>query len=77
MTIFPLNVYDTIVEHRRRLLRTLKRNPSLKPYFEAVFADCYQDARQDATTETQLSMDTFPEECPFTKQDVIDPDFLP
>jgi hypothetical protein len=58
----------TIVEHRRRLIRALKKNPSLKNYWEAVFEECYQDARQDAKTETQLPLNTFPEVCPFLKR---------
>ncbi len=67
----------TIVEHRRRLLRTFKRNRNLKRYFHEVFKDCYQDARQDAKTETQLSIHIFPENCPFSQEDVLNPDFLP
>ena len=67
----------TIVEHRRRLLRLFKRNPSLSRYFAQVFQECYQDARQDAKTETQLPLNTFPEICPFAKEDVLNPDFLP
>ncbi|MDY6781878.1 MAG: DUF29 domain-containing protein [Cyanobacteriota bacterium] len=67
----------SIVEHRRRLLRSFKKNPSLKRYFYDVFEECYQDARQDAKTETQLPLKTFPETCPFLTEEVIDPDFLP
>ncbi|MEA5533904.1 DUF29 domain-containing protein [Crocosphaera sp. XPORK-15E] len=68
---------SSIVEHRRRLLRTFKRNPSLKRYFDEVFDECYQDARQDAKTETQLPLNIFPKTCPFTKEDILNPDFLP
>ncbi len=67
----------TIVEHRRRLLRLLKKNPSLRRYFEEVFEDCYQDARQDTKTETQLPLATFPEACPFSQEDILNPDYLP
>jgi hypothetical protein len=68
---------NSIVEHRRRILRSFKHSPSLKRYFEQVFDECYQDARQDAKTETQLPLITFPEICDFAQAEVLDPDFLP
>lgn len=68
---------NSIVEHRRRILRSFKHSPSLKRYFEQVFDECYQDARQDAKTETQLPLITFPEICDFSQAEVLDPDFLP
>ncbi|MEA5470803.1 DUF29 domain-containing protein [Spirulina sp. 06S082] len=67
----------SIVEHRRRLLRAFKKSPSLRRYFEEIFAECYQDARQDTKTETQLPLDIFPEICPFSQAEILDPDFLP
>ncbi|AFY73752.1 protein of unknown function DUF29 [Synechococcus sp. PCC 7502] len=67
----------SIVEHRRRILISFKHSPSLKKYFEQVFDECYIDARQDAKTETQLPLVTFPEVCDFSKEQVLDPDFLP
>ncbi len=67
----------TIVEHRRRILRAFKNSPSLKPYFESIFAECYAEARVDAATETQLPLDTFPQECPLAIEDILNPEFLP
>lgn len=67
----------SIVEHRRRILRSFKYSPSLKRHFDLVFDECYVDARQDAKTETQLTLETFPEICDFTQAEVLDPDFLP
>jgi len=67
----------TIREHRRRLTRTFKDSPSLKPYFQEVFADCYQDAKKQASDETGLSVDTFPVDSPFTMDECLDEDFLP
>ncbi|MCF3609792.1 DUF29 domain-containing protein, partial [Planktothrix agardhii 1033] len=54
---------STIVEHRRRLLILFKDSPSLKGYGQEIFAECYQDARQDGATETQLKISVFPDEC--------------
>ena len=67
----------SIVEHRRRLLRAFKKSPSLRRYFDEVFDECYHDARQDTKTETQLPLNTFPELCPFSKEEILNPNFLP
>jgi hypothetical protein len=67
----------TIVEHRRRILRTFKNSPSLKPYFEHIFTECYAETRVDAATETQLPIETFPEECPLAIAEILNPEFLP
>jgi hypothetical protein len=68
---------STIVEHRRRILRALKSSPSLQPYLREIFPECYEEARVDAATETQLPMDSFPAKCPFTMEEVLNPKFLP
>jgi hypothetical protein len=68
---------STIVEHRRRILRALKNSPSLKPYLQEIFSECYEDARVDAATETQLPLDSFLPECPFALEEVLNPEFLP
>jgi hypothetical protein len=31
----------TIREHRKRLIKAFQKSPSLKPYYESVFAECY------------------------------------
>ncbi|MGL4501776.1 MAG: DUF29 domain-containing protein, partial [Planktothrix sp.] len=67
---------STIVEHRRRLLILFKDSPSLKAYSQEIFAECYQDACQDAATETQLKVSVFPDECPFNLEVVLRVDYL-
>lgn len=67
---------STIVEHRRRLLILFKDSPSLRGYGQEIFAECYQDARQDAATETQLKVSVFPDECPFNLEVVLKVDYL-
>ena len=62
----------TIIEHSRRLNKALKNSPSLKPYFDTVFDECYNEACKAAAVETQLPLATFPESSPFTKSDVLD-----
>jgi hypothetical protein len=67
----------TIKEHRRRLQEALSTSPSLKPYLDQVLAECYQDARDLAATETGLSLDHFPTQCPYSPTQVLDRDYLP
>jgi hypothetical protein len=67
----------TIREHRRRLRKLFQNSPSLKPYFEEVFLECYQDAREQACDETGLPLEIFPTEPLFTPEEAIDRDYLP
>ncbi|MEA5620663.1 DUF29 domain-containing protein [Cronbergia sp. UHCC 0137] len=67
----------SITEHSLRLNKALKKSPSLKSYFEEVFAECYHDARLIASQETGIDIFVFPEICPFSKVDVLNPQYLP
>ena len=67
----------SIVEHRRRIRKTLKDSPSLKPYLEEVLVECYADAVEQASAETGLSVETFPQLCIYTAVEVLDSEFLP
>ena len=67
----------TIIEHRQRLRDTFKTSPSLYRFFEDIFNESYQDARELAAGATGLSIQIFPLESPFTKEEVLNPDFLP
>ena len=67
----------TIVEHRKRLQEAFKVSPSLRRYYEEVFLDCYQDARELASAETGLSVEIFSEVCPFTQEEALNPNYLP
>ncbi|WP_035829131.1 DUF29 domain-containing protein [Crocosphaera watsonii] len=68
---------STIFEHRDRLDDDFADSPSLKRYFEEVFEPCYQKARKHASIETGLSLDTFPINCPFTPEQVLNINYLP
>lgn len=67
----------TIKEHRNRLEDDFAGSPSLKNYFLEVFDECYQKARDLASSETGLSIYVFPTECPFHPDLVLESDFLP
>lgn len=67
----------TIKEHRNRLEDDFADSPSLKNYFLEVFEQCYQKARDLASSETGLSLSVFPVECPFNPDLVLKSDFFP
>jgi Domain of unknown function DUF29 len=67
----------SIAEHRRRIRKALKDSSSLKPDLEEVFAECYSDAVEQASAETGLPFETFPQSCPYTSAEVLDSKFLP
>ncbi len=67
----------SVTEHSLRLNKALRKSPSLKPYFEDVFAECYQDARLITAQETGLDICVFPETCPFERIAILNPQYLP
>ncbi|MGA9377931.1 MAG: DUF29 domain-containing protein [Phormidium sp.] len=66
----------TIVEHRQRLKKAVQESPSLQPYFEEIFNECYQDARELAAAETGLPIDEFPVESPFVMAEILNSNYL-
>ena len=67
----------TTREHRKRLIKAFQKSPSLKPYYESVFAECYQNGKELAADETGLPLGTFPDVFPFSPEDTLNPDYLP
>lgn len=67
----------SITEHSLRLNKAFKKSPSLRRYFEQVFDECYTDARLITSRETGLDLEQFPETCPFSPSDVLNPQYLP
>lgn len=67
----------SIAEHRRRIRKSLQDSPSLKSYLEGVFSECYSDALEQASAETGLSVETFPQLCVYTSAEILDSNFLP
>ena len=67
----------TLREHRRHVRDDLADSPSLRPYTERIFAECYRDAREAAADESGLPVSTFPPVCPFTPEQAFDSGFLP
>lgn len=67
----------SIVEHRQRIQDELADSPSLKPYLQEIFPRCYANAVERASAETELPIETFPSESPYTAAQVLDAGFFP
>jgi len=67
----------TIMEQRNRINKLLKKNPSLSSAIEESFTDAYEFAVPSAAEETGLEQSTFPEQCPWTFEQVTDTEFWP
>jgi hypothetical protein len=61
----------SIFEHRKRIFKAFRKSPSLKRHFEQIIDEVYDDARKSASVETRLSLRTFPENNPFTKEEIL------
>jgi hypothetical protein len=62
----------TIREHRRRVEKLIKQNPSLK---SKLAEEGYQNGRDRASGETDLPVARFPEECSYSWEDILGREF--
>lgn len=67
----------SINEHRRRVQQIVQDSPSLRGHLKQEFPLLYPHARDQAIIETGLSAKRFPEDPPYTVEQVLDPGFLP
>ena len=69
----------TIKTQRNRIKRCLKKVPSLKNCLDDTewWADVWDDARYETVKETRMAFDTFPENCPWTPQQILSDDWFP
>ena len=68
---------NTVRRERREIVRHLTGNPGLKPDREELFASAYETARLDASTETDLPLESFPQDNPFGLDQAMDEGFWP
>ena len=68
---------DSIFNARLAITDLLEDSPSLVRYADEIVAEAYKLAVRDAVSETQLSADDFPSQCPFAKAQILGEDFLP
>ncbi len=55
----------------------LADSPSLVPQLPTLLETEYRRSRRNAVSETGLPAMTFPEACPFTVEQILDPDYWP
>ena len=67
----------TIREQRVQVKLLLQDSPSLKPYLDEVFFTIYELGLALAIRETELGEQVFPEICPYTLDQTLNPEFLP
>ncbi|MCW7761437.1 DUF29 domain-containing protein [Photorhabdus luminescens] len=67
----------TIEGQRRKIVRRLKKNPSLKSELSEISSDAYGDAIIAAERETNIRRSVFPETCPWTFEQIMDEKFWP
>lgn len=67
----------TIKEQRRKFVDCLNENPSLRNKKEERLIIVYQYARLSAEKETNLSESVFPDQCPWTFDQIMDNEFFP
>jgi len=67
----------TIRIQRRDTQELLEENPSLKRYLEEALQKIYESGRDLAAGETNLPLKTFPENCPYTLDEIFRDGFYP
>lgn len=67
----------TIREQRFQVLQLLAESPSLQPKLPEAMETAYQSALNLAVRETSLSYKVFPQECPYSLEQVLDSGFFP
>jgi Domain of unknown function DUF29 len=66
------NSWNNSVENSKfRIMRLVQKNPSLKRKVSEFISDAYYSAKLEASSETGLEVKTFPEECPWTFEELF------
>ncbi|WP_257288644.1 DUF29 domain-containing protein [Endozoicomonas sp. SESOKO2] len=68
---------DSIILQRAKAKDVLDENPGLKPRKAELYKKAYKKAVVLAARQTELPLETFPSECPWTYEAVMHDDFLP
>ena len=67
----------SIKEQRKQSKIHLKDNPSLKSKLDDILIDAYDVAISKAAKETTLDEKEFPQECPYTFDQIMNDEFYP
>nr|WP_290227785.1 DUF29 domain-containing protein [Trichocoleus desertorum] len=68
---------DSITDARTQISLALEDSPSLKSYPAEQLELSYQRARQQAAKQTGISLEVFPEACPYPLELVLAEDWFP
>ncbi|MFM7365331.1 MAG: DUF29 domain-containing protein [Cuspidothrix sp.] len=68
---------DSITDARTQIELTIKDSPSLKNYPQEQLQESYEKARRQAAKQTGLIISTFPEECLYSLELIVDENWLP
>ncbi len=66
-----------IANFRQQIRDELLDSPSLKPYIQEIFNQCYQDSRLIASKRSQLPLNKFPEKPIADLEQILDQNWLP
>jgi hypothetical protein len=67
----------SIIEQRLKFEETLEENPGLKSKLEEILTKAYKFAIIQASRETKISRNVFPEICPWTLDEITNESFYP
>jgi len=67
----------SIVEQRSQIIDLLKQSPSLNTHFDEYAYKHYRVAVIRAAQDTGLARNSFPQELPFTRKELLDKHFVP
>lgn len=68
---------STIRLQRAEVAGILSQSPSLRPRILDALRQVYPEALQNASDETGISPDSFPAACPYSVDQIIDPEYWP
>lgn len=76
--------YQSIIEHRERIIKALDDTPSLKNYLPAIVETAYRRGRKIAIKEGKIASfgvripqeNEYPHSCPFSVEQILDEDFF-
>jgi len=67
----------SILEQRQRIADAIEESPSLRSYPALVVEKEYRIARLRAAGDTDLPVELFPADCPYSSADILREDFFP
>lgn len=67
----------TIRIQRRDSLKLIEENPSLQSYLQQAVLEAYENGKDLAVGETNLPFKTFPQDCPYSIEEILSDRFYP